>query len=519
MPPKKSLIEKKMPRTRAHCVLVGDPFFLKASDRVLYNRQLEKLLSEEKLTHGTKSLSWKPSPDPNPSWLYVDQTDVGLMPIANFSATSYYARQGLLQPLEDLFPDYSTRFLETGWRKGVVGAHLYSVPLHVSIRILFFRRDLLLKHGFEPPLTWDELSEQARSIRKAEADPLLHGLLFNFNPLLRFSVFLDHIWSFGKDLYESTPRWKLDRPVLEKALLRVKAFFKEGLTPPEALNSDFEWPYKEFLAGHAVFLHNWSDGIRMIRELPLEEQKRFGWCSLPSAGAKVPGRAMVGGPSYVIPKGTRYARGAGRILQRLMQKDFQSWYAEHLGWPFPGSKSPYFDAAVQRAKPYLVEAESLLSRGKLLEECVYLQQHHMDWQFIGSQEITRFLEGHSDSHEAVERLEQRFAALLPLPPWPGLTGRALEIIDNNLEKPLTVNYLAQQLEVSPEHLSRVFKQQAGQGLHQRIHSAKIERAKTLLKQSPLAVSEIAYSLGYKTPQHFSRIFKELVDRSPKDYRS
>jgi multiple sugar transport system substrate-binding protein len=519
MATRKSSIEKKVPRSKAHCVLVGDPFFLKGSDRVQYNRHLAKALDQESLTHGSKPLSWKPAPAPNPSWLYVDETDVGVMPIFNFSATSYYARQGLLQPLEELFPDYNTRFLESGWRKGVVGAHLYSVPLHISIRLLFYRRDLLAKHGFEPPLTWDQLIAQAKAIQKAEKDPQLHGLLFNFNALLRFSVFLDHIWSAGKDLYESTPRWKLDRRGLEAALLRVKSFFKSGITPADALASDYEWSYKEFLAGHGVFLHNWSDGIRMIRELPLEEQERFGWCALPSVDAKVPGRSMLGGPSYVIPKATRYPGGAGRILQRLMQKDFQSWYAENLGWPFPGSKSTYFDAKVQRAKPYLVEAESLLSRGKLLEECVYLQQHHMDWQSIGSQEITRFLEGHSSSSEAVQRLEQRLAPLLPSPPWSGLTGRALELIQSRLEQPLTVGTLAKELQVSPEHLSRVFKAQAGQGLHESIHLAKIERAKALLKQSPLAVSEVAYRLSYKTPQHFSRIFKELAGRSPKDYRS
>jgi AraC family transcriptional activator of pobA len=35
----------------------------------------------------------------------------------------------------------------------------------------------------------------------------------------------------------------------------------------------------------------------------------------------------------------------------------------------------------------------------------------------------------------------------------------------------------------------------------------------------LAISEVAYRLGYKTPQHFSRLFKEREGRSPRDYRS
>src|SRR5260370_10102835 len=92
---------------------------------------------------------------------------------------------------------------------------------------------------------------------------------------------------------------------LEMAFSRVKHYFKSGFTPVDALNSDFSWSYKEFLAGHSIFLHNWSDGIRMIRELPESEQGRFGWCPLPSLELKVPGKSMIGGPSFVIPRNTR----------------------------------------------------------------------------------------------------------------------------------------------------------------------------------------------------------------------
>ncbi len=201
-----------------------------------------------------------------------------------------------------------------------------------------------------------------------------------------------------------------------------------------------------------------------------------------------------------------------------MRPDFQSWYAEHLGWPFPGLKEVYFDAKVQAAKPYFGEGEHLLSSGKLLEECVYLQQHHMDWQSIGSQEITGFLGGRFSSLETVHRMEQRFAPLLPQPQWLGLTGRAMELIQASLEKPLPVGQLARALQVSPEHLSRVFKAQTGKGLHHSIHAAKMERAKAMLRQSALSVGEISSRLGYQTPQHFSRIFRQVFGGSPREFR-
>jgi len=501
------------------CVLLGEPFFVDATEGPLYQRHLKRWLSSESLFQGSRAVAWKSVAGLNDSSLYEQQTDCGVLPLFNFSATSYYARQGLLAPLEELFPNFHQSFLEMGWRRSFVDGYLYSVPLHLSIRLLFFRRDLLKKHGFDPPRTWAELESQALYLRRKERPSVPHGLLFNFNPHIRFSVFLDHIWSQGGDLYESTPRWTLDRKALDTALARVKGFFEQGLTPPEVLESDYGWAFAEFLAGRSVFLHNWSDGIRMIRQLPLQEQERFGWCTLPCLEPGLPGRALIGGPSYVIPRSCRYPQAAAKLMQRLMHPDFQAWYAEKLGWPFPGLKATYFDARVQMARPYIAEAEGLLQHGKLLEECVYLQQHHLDWQAIGNQELTHFLSGTFNRQECIGRMERRFGALLPQPPTTGLAGEAQRRIQLGVERSMNVAGLARDLNVSPEHLSRVFRRATGQGLLESIHAAKMERAKALLKQGKLAVSEVAYRLGFKTPQHFSRVFTQVVKRNPSEFRA
>lgn len=499
-------------------LLVGRPFAISPREGGLYERRLKQWLGAESYFQGARTVPWRSVSDQDDRCLYAQATDTGVLPLFNFGTTSFYARQGLLTPLEGLFPAYHQSFQEMGWRRSFVDGHLFSVPLHLSIRLLFFRRDLLKKHGFNPPRTWAELQAQAQRIQRAERPRCPHGLLFNFNPSIRLSVFLDQLWSQGADLYESSPQWALNRPALGQALARLKGFFDSGVTPPAVLASDYGWSYREFLAGRSVFLHNWSDGIRMIRELPLEDQERFGWCPLPGLDPGKPGQAMVGGPSYVVPRHTRHPQAAGRLLKRLMQPGFQAWYAERLGWPFPGLKEVYFDARVLKARPYYAEAEDLLQRGKLLEECGYLQGHHPDWQSIGNQELTHFLGGVFDQRGTVARMEQRFAPLLPLPPYPGLVGQALLAIQARVEQPVSVAALARDLQVSPGHLSRVFRRETGQGLHQSMHTAKIERAKAVLREGQLTVSEVAYRLGYKTPQHFSRVFKDLAQRPPREFR-
>ncbi|MCX2476301.1 helix-turn-helix transcriptional regulator [Pedobacter sp. MC2016-05] len=82
----------------------------------------------------------------------------------------------------------------------------------------------------------------------------------------------------------------------------------------------------------------------------------------------------------------------------------------------------------------------------------------------------------------------------------------------------TVQYIAQQLNVSPKYLSSLFQTLTGQTTQQLIHDKLIEKAKEKLSTSQLTVSEISYSLGFEHIQSFSKLFKIKTNLSPKEFR-
>ncbi|WP_231373974.1 helix-turn-helix domain-containing protein [Aureivirga marina] len=82
---------------------------------------------------------------------------------------------------------------------------------------------------------------------------------------------------------------------------------------------------------------------------------------------------------------------------------------------------------------------------------------------------------------------------------------------------LTVKYCANQLHLSPNYLGDLLKQETGKSAMDHIHYFLIEKAKTLLLNSPESISEIAYSLGFEQRQSFSRLFKNKTGMSPKEY--
>ena len=82
----------------------------------------------------------------------------------------------------------------------------------------------------------------------------------------------------------------------------------------------------------------------------------------------------------------------------------------------------------------------------------------------------------------------------------------------------TVQYISQQLNISPNYLSDMLRSLTGQSTQQHIQDKLIERAKEILTTTSLSVSEIAYQLGFEYPQSYSKLFKNKTNASPLEFR-
>lgn len=82
----------------------------------------------------------------------------------------------------------------------------------------------------------------------------------------------------------------------------------------------------------------------------------------------------------------------------------------------------------------------------------------------------------------------------------------------------TVQYLSENLNITPSYLSDMLRSLTGQNAQQHIHSKLIEKAKEKLSTTNLSVSEVAYELGFEHPQSFSKLFKTKTNLSPLEFR-
>ncbi|MFD3003650.1 helix-turn-helix domain-containing protein [Pontibacter toksunensis] len=83
---------------------------------------------------------------------------------------------------------------------------------------------------------------------------------------------------------------------------------------------------------------------------------------------------------------------------------------------------------------------------------------------------------------------------------------------------LTVQHIAERMNLSPNYLSDLLRVHTGQNTQQHIHEKLIEKAKEKLSTTNLSVSEIAYALGFEYAQSFSTLFKKKTEMSPLEFR-
>jgi AraC family transcriptional regulator len=91
-------------------------------------------------------------------------------------------------------------------------------------------------------------------------------------------------------------------------------------------------------------------------------------------------------------------------------------------------------------------------------------------------------------------------------------------VQAKVEDDLTLIEMAQAVELSPAHFSRMFRESTGETPHQFVLRNRIERAKEMLRVAEASVLDVAVARGFKTQQHFARVFRQIYGASPTEYR-
>ena len=101
---------------------------------------------------------------------------------------------------------------------------------------------------------------------------------------------------------------------------------------------------------------------------------------------------------------------------------------------------------------------------------------------------------------------------------PPVIARAKRYIEENQAEDLSLGEVAKAVNTSTFYFCKMFKKATGLHFTEYVSRVRIEKAKNLLLNPNLRVSEVAFEIGFQSLTHFNRVFKKIVGQSPTEYR-
>lgn len=266
-----------------------------------------------------------------------------------------FAKVGWIAPLDRfLTPAEREEFFPGPIEAATFNGRLYAVPWYVDAGVLYYRRDLLDRHGFEPPRTWLELVHIAKVVLAAERNSALAGFVWQgkqYEGLM--CVTLEVLRSNGTDLWNGD----LDRAEDGLRFLR-ETISTHGITPLSASMADEESTRWMFGEGRALFMRNWPYAWSLLQQEGSPVRGKVGVVSLPafSGFASAP---VLGGWMLAIPNSSTHQEVVGELIRFLTSPDTQRKVAVELGYN-PVRRALYADESLLEGRPLLKDLHPIL---------------------------------------------------------------------------------------------------------------------------------------------------------------
>lgn len=236
-----------------------------------------------------------------------------------------------------------------------VDGRLVALPWWTDAGVLYYRSDLLEKHGFAPPETWRELTETAAAIQeaeRAEGEDGLWGFVWQGRAYEGLTCnALEWIDSFGGGaIVAEDGSVTVENPQAAEAL-ELAASWVDTISPPGVLNYDEEASRGVFQSGRAVFMRNWPYAWALAQGEDSPVRDRVGVTALPRGGPDGKTSGTLGGWHLAVSRYSEHPEEAADLVLFLTGEAEQKRRAVEASYN-PTLVALYDDPEVLEANPF-----------------------------------------------------------------------------------------------------------------------------------------------------------------------
>ena len=253
--------------------------------------------------------------------------------------------------------DLEPAFFPSVWSNNIVDGRVKSVPNFIDAGVLFYRSDLLEKHGEQPPKTWQEMARIAAKVQDAEraaGSKNLHGFVFHGKAYEGLSCeALEWVSSFGGGSFVEPDGSVSANNPKAVAAFKLVASWIGTISPKGVLAYQEEEARAVFQNGDAVFMRNWPYAYLLSQDDSSPVKGKVGMMLLPSGGEGGRHAAALGGWQWAVSAYTKAPEASIALVRMLSDAQTQKQNFLQMGVS-PSRLDVYEDPEVKAKGPHLV---------------------------------------------------------------------------------------------------------------------------------------------------------------------
>src|SRR5215216_7306114 len=325
--------------------------------------------------------------------------------------TAELAASDWISDLSDRFPESTQQQYLPGSVEAITfDGKPYGLPWFTDTGLLYYRKDLLKKSGFNgPPKTWDELKQMTMKVRR-ESD-IKFGFVFQgAKSEAGVCDGCEYIWGHGGNILDPSDPTKVlvDSPQAIAGLQTERSMITDGIAPEAVTVYEESETDGVFLRGDAIFLREWPYAYALVgtSDYPNLEPEQVGVSELPSADGK-PGNGTVGDQPLYISTSSKYPDEAWKFIEFVTASEQQKFRALE-GSYLPTISDLYDDPEIRDTVPVVALAKEALQHTRPRPVSPYYSDMSLEMQ----DQFHASLRGDTTPEEAARMLKSELENII-----------------------------------------------------------------------------------------------------------
>ncbi len=214
-----------------------------------------------------------------------------------------------------------SNYFEGIWNTNVIEEAVYGIPWYIDTRVLFYRKDVFEKAGFDsPPKTWDELYRLSKRIKKNAKDEGKYAIYLPTNEWAPFIIF--GLQANSSLLKENNSYGDFSGKEFKQAFEYLINFHKEKLAPIgiSQVNNVYQAFAEEYFSMYISGPWNIREFKRWMKD---DLADKWATAPLPGLNENIPGVSLAGGSSLVMFKNSKKKKQIWKFFEYLSKPETQ----------------------------------------------------------------------------------------------------------------------------------------------------------------------------------------------------